>query len=171
MVSSPKNEISIGTYVQLKEGFDETDFYRNVEAGATGWVKQVKIDDGFPMIFIEWDENHPNYAGEKNKWVYESHFEVISDPNTVIESYIAAIRKATDQALGAEAFIMISISRVKHPITGKVFFKPSFVSHDLNDDAACVLEAQIAFAATQLYNDYIENILDSLREDENESGR
>lgn len=168
----PRNKIKIGSYVQLKEGFDQTDLYRLVEAGATGWVKEAKIDDGFPMIFIEWDENSPKYAGEKDKWVFESHFKILADEDSLMENYISEIRRATDAALASEAFLMISVTRVIHPITGKQIFKPEFISSDLNDSAAYVLEAQIAYAASRLFDTYIEETLDLLdKEEEDESGR
>ena len=173
-MSKPRNKIKVGAYVQLKEGFDETDFYRSVEAGATGWVTDCKIDEGFPMVFIEWDEANPKYAGEKDKWVYESHFTVLADEDGMMENYINSIRQATDAALAGEAFIMISVSRTVHPITGRLMFKPFIVSSDLNDQASYVLEAQIVFAASQLFNNYIQDTIDLAKkekEKENESGR
>lgn len=167
----PRNKIKVGAYVQLREGFDETDLYRNVEAGATGWVADCKVDEGFAMIFVEWDEANPKYAGEKDKWVYESHFKVIADEDGVMEDYIDAIRQATDAALAGEAFIMISISRTVHPISGKLMFRPTIISSDLNDQAAYVLEAQIVFAASQLFNSYVQETIDLAKEEENESRR
>lgn len=161
----PRNKIKIGSYVQLREGYDQTDLYRLVEAGATGWVKDSKVDDGFAMVFIEWDENNPNYAGEKNKWVYESHFKVLADEESIMEEYIGAIKKATDSALAGEAFLMISVSRVIHPVTGEATFKPVFISSDLNDKAAYVLESQIVYTASQLFNVYIQETIDMIEED------
>jgi hypothetical protein len=168
----PRNKIKLDSYVELKENFADTDLYRNVDAGATGWVKDSKIDESFPMIFIEWDENHPKYAGEKDKWVYESHFKVLDDTNSKMVKYIDTIRKATDAALAGEAFITISISRIIHPITGNPIYKPTIAGESINDEAALVLEAQIAYMASQLFNEYIEDTLFSLRKDrEDESGR
>lgn len=162
----PRNKIKIGSYVQLREGYDQTDLYRLVEAGATAWVKDSKVDDGFAMIFVEWDENNPNYSGEKNKWVYESHFKVLADEESIMEEYISAIKRATDGALVGEAFLMISVSRVIHPVTGEATFKPVIISSDLNDKASYVLEAQIVYAAGQLFNDYIRETLDLIEEDD-----
>lgn len=173
-MSKPRNKIKVGAYVQLREGFDETDLYRNVEAGATGWVADCKIDEGFAMVFIEWDEANPKYAGEKDKWVYESHFKVLEDEEGIMEEYINSIRIATDAALAGEAFIMISVSRTVHPITGKLMFKPTIISDDLNDSASYVLEAQIVFAASQLFNAYIQETIDLMKEEKeekDESGR
>lgn len=167
----PRNKIKVGSYVKLKEGFDETDLYRSVEAGATGWVSDCKIDEGFAMVFIEWDEANPKYAGEKDKWAYESHFTVLADEDGVMEDYINAIRQATDAALAGEAFIMISVSRTVHPITGNAMFRPTIVSSDLNDQAAYVLEAQIVFAASQLFNTYVQETIDLMKEEKDESGR
>lgn len=167
----PRNKIKIGSYVQLREGFDQTDLYRLVEAGATGWVRESKIDDGFAMVFVEWDENNPNYAGEKDKWAYESHFKVLADEESIMEEYITSIKEATDAALAGEAFILISINRVIHPVTGEAVLKPTIVSSDLNSEASYVLEAQIVYAASQLFNEYTQETLDMLKEDEDESGR
>jgi hypothetical protein len=168
----PRNKIKLDSYVELKENFADTDLYRNVDAGATGWVKDSKIDEGFPMIFIEWDENNPKYAGEKDKWVYESHFKVLDDKDGDMEKYVDTIRKATDAALAGEAFIAISISRIIHPVTGSEIYKPTIAGESINDEAALVLEAQIAYMASQLFNEYIEDTLYSLRKDrKDESGR
>jgi len=168
----PRNKIKLDSYVELKQDFADTDLYRNVDAGATGWVKNSKIDEGFPMIFIEWDENNPNYAGERDKWVYESHFKVLDDTDHKMEKYVDTIRKATDAALAGEAFLAISINRIIHPITGNVMYKPTIAGESINEEAALILEAQIAYMASQLFNDYIEDTLHSLRkEPEDESGR
>jgi hypothetical protein len=169
---NPRNKIKLDSYVELRKEFDATDLYRNVEAGATGWVRDSRVDEGFPMIFIEWDENNPKYAGERDKWVYESHFKVLDDEDRTMEKYIDAIRGATDAALGGEAFIIIAIVKTIHPITGKQIYKPVIAGESISEEASLVLEAQIAYMASQLFNEYVEETLDLFKkEKEDESGR
>lgn len=169
--------VSINSYVKLKEGFNETDIYRGVDAGATGWVREKKIDDdGFSMIFVEWDETNPKYAGEMDKWTFENHFEVLSekyDKEKAAEKYIENIRLATDAALASDGFMMISVRRHKAP-NGIDIYEPRIHSAELDEAAMFVLEAQVAYMASQLIQEYIQDTLNTIQgkgQKEDESGR
>jgi hypothetical protein len=169
-------KIQVNSYVKLKKGFDETDMYRRVDAGATGWVRDRKIDDdGFSMIFIEWDETNPNYAGEVDKWVFENHFEILSDKydkDKIIERYIEQIKIGTDSALAADAFALITIHKHKS-VNGVDIYEPQLHASELDEEARFVLEAQIVYMASRLYQDYIQDTLNSIKHKgkEDESGR
>jgi hypothetical protein len=173
-MSDSKNEILIDSYVQLKGEFADTDFYRGVSAGSTGWVKDRKVDDGFPMIFITWDEGHPNYAGERDKWVFESHFEVLHDGGSTAEEYIDAIRKATDLALSGEAFMMFSLN--KKTDDEKDYYKVSVVGEYFDIEKMNMIEAEIISVASSIFDEYVAEQLEELynekeNKDEDESGR
>jgi len=173
-MSDSTNKVSIDSYVQLKADFAETDFYRGVTAGSTGWVKDRKVDDGFPMIFIEWDEDHPNYAGERDKWVFESHFEILHDGGEAAENYIDAIREATDLALSGEAFMMFSLN--KKSDDGKDYYKVSVVGECFDIEKMNMIDAEIINVASSIFDEYVAEQLEKLynkkeRKDEDESGR
>ena len=186
-----KNRIKVNSYVKLKNGFDEIDVYRNVDAGATGWVRENKVDDdGFAMIFVEWDESNPKYAGEIDKWVFESHFETVSEnyeDGKSAERYVESIRIATDAALASDGFFLITVRKYKSA-AGIDIYEPQVHSGNLEDDIAFIIEAQIAHLASTLYQDYIQDTLNALKikdktkdpvvededkdeDDEDESGR
>lgn len=175
-----KNFIPVNSYVRLKKGYDETDMYRKVEAGATGWVRDRKIDDyGFTMILIEWDETNPKYAGEIDKWVFENHFEVVSQKVEKADSperYIENVRIATDAALAAEGFFLLTVHKGKLK-NGKSFYEPAIYSGQLSREIAFILEAQITHMASTLFQEYVQDTLNAsemlnrLKEEEDESGR
>ena len=160
------NRIKINSYVKLKNGFDEIDVYRNVDAGATGWVRHSKIDDdGFPMIFVQWDESNPNYAGEADKWVFQSHFEVLSEnynDGKAMERYIEGIRIATDGALSSEGFFMITVRSHQSP-SGITVYEPQVFNGSMTEDVAFIVEAQIAHMASTLFQEYIQDTLNAIK--------
>jgi len=171
MFPDRKNKISVNAYVKLKKEFDQTDLYRNVESGATGWVRERKIDDdGFRMIFIEWDETNPKYAGEIDKWVFENHFEVISEKyykNKTAERYIEKIKMATDAALASDAFMLVAVKKHKG-VEGIDIFQPTLLSADMSTECRLILEAQISYMASQLFQEYIQDTLDFMKDKEDE---
>lgn len=106
-------KIRKGFYVALKNGFDIPEFYRGVSAGATGWVKQTKMDEyGFPMLYIEWDQRNHNWSGEPDKWTFESHFRTLNDGTDIDADayYIDSLREASDAALAGTGYIMIVVN-------------------------------------------------------------
>lgn len=71
--------INIGDRVSLRGQYEVV--YQAAYAGSEGWVRDTKVDDdGFEMVYVEWDKNHWRYAGEIDIWTFASHFRVIPDP-------------------------------------------------------------------------------------------
>jgi hypothetical protein len=166
--------IKINSYVRLRKGFDETDMYRDVEAGATGWVKDKKKEDGFNMIFVKWDENNPHYAGEQDKWTFANHFEVMSNEDNSKYSaskYVEAIKIATDAALIGTGFILIAVKKTKDNRDVDIY-EPLIFGGELNKESTFILEAQVAHMASTLFDEYVQETLNMIVEDgEDESGR
>ncbi len=67
------NSLEVGTRVQLLEHM--AGVYKKAVPGAVGTIKAKKVDEGFDMVFIVWDQNHWRYNGEPDGWTFESHFE------------------------------------------------------------------------------------------------
>ena len=161
----------IDSYVKLKEDFASTDMYQNVDAGATGWIRDRKIDfDGFEMVFIEWDESNPKYAGEKDKWTYESHFEVIKQED-LNEKYIESIKNATDAALAGDAHLSISLVKKTDPKTGIDYYEPVVHTAYLNKGLIFMLEAQIAYMASRIFEAFVNDVTYHIEKDEDEPRR
>jgi hypothetical protein len=53
--------------------------YGLAPAGAVATVKRTKTEDGFQMVFIEWDPEHWTYAGERDMWTFANHFEAVKE--------------------------------------------------------------------------------------------
>lgn len=71
--------INIGDRVSLRGQYEVV--YQAAYAGSEGWVRDTKVDDdGFEMVYVEWDKNHWRYAGEIDIWTFASHFRVIPEP-------------------------------------------------------------------------------------------
>jgi len=167
------SKIKVGSYVKLKKGFDDTDFYRGVTAGATGWVIDSKVDDdGFPMIFIEWDEFNIKWSGEVDKWAFESHFEILRDHEMNLnenEKYIAELRVASDAALAGDGFLLISVNKFGNARNMHGYLSEAFAA-DLEPSAMKAINQMILIIADCIKEgkDYI-NLIRG--EDEDESGR
>lgn len=65
--------------VSLKNSVDNVYLYALVES--QGWVREQKIDDdGFHLVYIEWDKDHWRYNGQPDGWTFADHFNVIGPP-------------------------------------------------------------------------------------------
>lgn len=74
MTERPKHRFSKGQRVRLVRDA----LYPLAPVGMEGWVRDLQYDNlGYPMIFIEWDEDHWAFNGEGNEWTLEAHFEPI----------------------------------------------------------------------------------------------
>lgn len=167
-----QKEIKVNSYVELREGFDDTDLYNSVESGATAWVRDKKTDiDGFKMIFVEWDKDNPKYAGELDKWVFESHFRSIADQGDFIEKYIQSVRKATDGALGSDGFFMITMVRRHDKKHNVDYYEPVVYSAQLDDEVTLMLEAQIAYMASSIFSAFVQDITIPIDEEEQDEPR
>lgn len=74
-----KHIFSPGQRIRLKDGRDEP--YKWATVGSEAIVKRVAYDDcGYPMAYIEWDQDHWTYNGEEDRWVFQTHFDPVGDP-------------------------------------------------------------------------------------------
>lgn len=64
--------MEVGTRVELIP--EMAGVYKKAVPGAVGEVIAKKVDEGFAMVYIEWDESHWRYNGEPDGWTFESHF-------------------------------------------------------------------------------------------------
>lgn len=85
-------EIPIGSRVALRNGVDDVYLYALV--GSEGWVREAKVDDdGFELVYVQWDEDHWRFNNQPNGWTFASHFdikelpkeEIPEEPKEVIE--------------------------------------------------------------------------------------
>jgi hypothetical protein len=53
--------------------------YSLAPAGAQGYARRRKDDEGFPLVFVEWDKDHWSYSGEPDVWTFENHFEPVEE--------------------------------------------------------------------------------------------
>ena len=146
-----------GYYVSLKNGFDVPEFYRGVSAGATGWVKETKIDEyGFPMLYIEWDQRNHNWSGEPDKWTFESHFRPLNDGTDIDADaeYIDSLREASDAALAGTGYIMIVVS--EYPSQDKMGIKITTHGSFLDPMAQELAQQHIIDLADDIINQDLE---------------
>lgn len=81
---------AVGSVVELRPDLDH--FYNGATAGWRGTVKARKDDDGFDLIFVEWDTDYWRYdptAGQADGWTYPAHFEVVGALSTTPEAFAA----------------------------------------------------------------------------------
>lgn len=72
-------QIEVGTKVELRP--EMAGVYKRASAGSVGIVADLKVDEGFPMVYIEWDKSHWRYNGEPDGWTFESHFKPTNQTN------------------------------------------------------------------------------------------
>src|SRR5574338_1211558 len=73
------DRIDVGTKVELRP--EMAGVYAKATAGSVGTITGVKEDEGFDMVYIEWDKTHWRYNGEPDGWTFESHFVPTSQTN------------------------------------------------------------------------------------------
>lgn len=67
--------MSLPLDVPVKLKSEYANVYSLAAPGAVGFARRRKEEEGFPMVFIEWDQQHWSYSGEQDKWTFENHFE------------------------------------------------------------------------------------------------
>lgn len=82
-----ETQIEIGDRVELLPGKDNV--YDKAQEGAQGIILNQKMDEGFSMVFIEWDKDVRAYQGEEDCWTFESHFRIVADEDE--ESFFSVI--------------------------------------------------------------------------------
>lgn len=89
--------LQVNDHVRLRD--ERADVYTLVYGGAEGWVRDRRIDrlGDFPMVYIQWDQEHWTYNGQPDMWTYEVHFDKIEDEDqTMSEPSNDDVRTALD---------------------------------------------------------------------------
>lgn len=101
MVETP-HKYEVGQRVRLK-GNGQDRLYPAACAYSEGWVRKLDHDRfGFPMVFIEWDEDHWTYNGENNQWTFEDHFEPVEEDMAEKKEEQADALRAFAKAFGID---------------------------------------------------------------------
>lgn len=78
MAEQQEHKTHVKDRVRIKSSV--THMYPEARAYNEGWVRDHMHDHlGYPLIFIEWDKDHWAYSGEEDRWVMESHFDLVED--------------------------------------------------------------------------------------------
>jgi hypothetical protein len=188
------DQIKEGTRVELLE--DKADVYAHAVAGSQGIISDTQVDEGFEMVFVEWDKTHPLFSGEPDGWTFASHFipveeddlEGIEDPETFVEQvlarasqepdpsadidgFIKRLSKALTSLAGCEGFLVVTTRREPHPDDeSRQFIMPYIYSAALDEQSMISLETQIVQLAAISYQEMALSILASLEDDEDEDG-
>lgn len=189
--------ISLGSVIELLPGKDGV--YKNAVAGSRGTVRRIKDDEGFQMVFIEWDQDDPLYNGEPNGWTFASHFKVvdgsIEDLNDS-EDFIERVRENMQEgesvddflnrmtfALAAlsdcESFLVVTTRRTAHPEDkDRQVIIPYIYSSSLSEQAMIALETQVVQLAAVSFQEMSWSVLASMEgladeddEDDEDDGR
>lgn len=77
-------QIPVGAKVALRE--EVAGLYSFASGGSEGVIRSRKLDDdGFPLVYIEWDDAHWRFKGQKNGWTFEQHFKIVEPPNDAVD--------------------------------------------------------------------------------------
>lgn len=146
------SELFVGADVELCTGFDQV--YRKASAGARGMVRGIKTDeDGFQLIYVEWDRNHFLYAGQPDGWTFANHFRLFTESDLICdapfdyeedeaaqEQYIDAIMDAFDEAAESQGFILVAIRDVSSDDNGLRVYDPIVLAAAITEEAAQILK-------------------------------
>jgi hypothetical protein len=192
-----EKELSINSRVELIPGMDQV--YRKATGGSLGTVKERKVDDdGFPMIFVEWDKADWHYAGEKDGWVFESHFrpatkeselspedilakalEQVEDDHfdeeeaeEQIERFINSINQATEALMDGDGFMLISVRRISS--NSGIALVPIVLGDAIDAETRTLIEAQLLQIAASIHSEtameMFKHIMRKKNEDDGEDG-
>lgn len=146
------NDLFVGADVELCTGFDQV--YSKAAAGARGIVRGIKTDeDGFQLVYVEWDTEHFLYAGQSDGWTFASHFRLFSESDLICdapadyneeeqaqEEYIDAIMDAFDEAAESQGFILVAIRDVSSDDNGFKVYNPIVLAAAITEEAAQILK-------------------------------
>lgn len=176
------NKIPIGSVVRLKNGPDAV--YARACVGSPGEVKDYKVEDGFEMFYIKWDEEDWRYNGQDSGWAFADHFELkllphekpepevipkvscITHPkkNTKldprIEEYISELEDSFSAASGSEGFLMLSVERGRSCEHGMDFI-PKVHSSFQSLEARAAIEVLLAEILSNSHKDILGHLLQS----------
>lgn len=182
-------ELTVGQRVELKPGKEGV--YKDAVAGSQGTVKKRKIDaEGFPMVYIEWDQSHWRYAGEEDGWTYESHlrplkeveffnvvenreeffadmFERLSETdNEFATSFLKNLNEAITLLSESMGFFVLGLKEEPDPEdSDAMVIVPYIHSGHLSEEAMALIEAQIVGLAAMSFQEMIQAILVNLQRD------
>lgn len=80
----------LGALVELRPGLER--FYNGAKHGWRGMVKDHKVDDGFDLIYVEWDRSYWRFdpsSSQKDGWSYPAHFDVVGQKSATPEQFAA----------------------------------------------------------------------------------
>jgi hypothetical protein len=180
-VAKVSNELEIDDRVELIPGKDEV--YEFAVAGAQGRIIGKKDEDGFPMVFIEWDENHWRYTGEPDCWTFESHFRPAEESDSFsiflecvfervrtaysiekAEQYTSKLESVLDILQESDGFLLITANRIEDE--GHEVLVPIISSGFAREDIMVVLEAQLIQMAAMAHQEMAMSILSKMEENE-----
>jgi hypothetical protein len=155
--------IEIGSRVELLS--DKEKVYKLAVGGSQGVVTDTKVDEGFPMVYVEWDKDHWRYEGEPDCWTFESHFKVLENglfkaldskedflkeiieraqeredfDDERIDRFIDRLDEAINLLAESDGFLLISAKKEVHPENPDEIMMTPYVFSGYLDQSAMVL--------------------------------
>jgi hypothetical protein len=185
-----------GSKVALLPGCEEV--YKKASPGAQATITDTRIDeDGFNMVFVEWDKTHWRYSGQDDQWTYAEHFTAIDehgifaaleDPEAfanqimerakergkddeMIEEFIDRLDEVVNVLSESEGFIVITARREPHPLKpDKSFVAPYIFGAFMNEGILALLESQIAQLSAASNQEMAIKLLKQYQESEDDEG-
>lgn len=149
-----------GSLVALREGLDG--WYAAAKAGWRARVRDHKIDDGFDLIYLEWEDK-----AQQDGWSYPAHFEVIEEPKDPDvcpdcgqhhepigekrAQYLNRLTEAVDYAVRGDGFALFFL-RERKLDNGEIEVKADLMSAGMDPASSALIEAKIV-AAGQVCTD------------------
>jgi hypothetical protein len=186
--------IEIGSRVALLPGCEAV--YEKAVAGSQGTIVAKKPDeDGFKMVYIEWDQDHWRFNGQDDQWTYEEHFKSIDgdgifaaldDPEAFInrmlekakdrggdedemEEYIERLDEVVNLLSDSEGFIVLTARRETHPQRpDKSFIVPYVYGAFLNKPIMALLESQMVQLAAVANQEMAMKLLERYQESDDD---
>lgn len=176
----------IGTVVELLP--DKDSVYEKLREGARGVVLDRKIDEGFDMLLIEWDKDHPSYQGEKDCWTFESHFAPVettggffnvledreryleklgdrlrsSDKEEFLDDFIDSLDDAINALSECDGYLIITITKKPGKNENEVLLLPEVFTGVLSPVTMIALEAETIQLAMMAHQELTSSLLSHL---------
>lgn len=184
MDAMSETPLEIGQRVELIPGREGV--YKSAVAGSQGVIKHRKVDDeGFPMVFVEWDKSHWRYAGEDDGWTYESHlrplkgvefFSVLenreeflaemftriddADSPEYADAFLKNMNAAITLLADCDGFFVLGMKQEPDPEDSeRTVIVPYIHSGFLTEEIMALLEAQIVGLAAMSFQEMVGAIL------------
>ncbi len=186
--------IDKGTKVELLAGVEGV--YKKAIAGAQGLVTDTRIDEGFPIVYVEWDREHFRYTGEDDCWTFAQHFQPIEpdidlfeflenperflekifarvkdeeDQDELIEGFIASLTKTLNVLADSDGFLVVATKIEADPTNPeRSLVVPHVYSGFLSERAMAIIEAQVVQLAAMSHQEMALGILSQLGPPEDE---